>query len=104
MQVINYSKSMFISKNTHWEVFSKIQEALGICYSTSLGQYLGLPSQISKSKCQVFSNLKDQIWKLLQGSKEKLFPRDDKEVLINVVTQAIPIYTMSRFRLLREPL
>lgn len=61
--------------------------------------YLGMPSSNSKNKGNMFSKVKDRIWKLLQSWKEKLFSAGGKEILIKAIAQAILVYTMSCFRL-----
>ena len=58
-------------------------------------KYLGLPTIIGKSKAQVFAELKDWVAKKLSGWKGKLLSIGGSEILIKVVTQAVPTYTMS---------
>ena len=50
----------------------------------------------------VFTCLKEQIWKKLQGYKEKFLSKLGKKILIKVVAQAIPKYAMSIFCLLNN--
>lgn len=45
----------------------------------------------------VFVVLKERVWKKLQGRKEKLLSRVDKEVLLKAVIQSIPNHMMSLF-------
>lgn len=74
-QTINIQKSIFVgSKNTTTDMIQVIKDGLGINYTTILGQYLSLPSQISKNKSDVFRFLKDRVWKVLQGRKERSYP------------------------------
>jgi hypothetical protein len=54
-----------------------------------------------KSKNGAFKYLKDRIWKKIQGSLEQLLAAAGKEVLIKVVAQAIPTFSMSCFKLPR---
>ena len=61
--------------------------------------YVGLPNLIGLAKYHTFSYLKDRIWKKLQGWKGMLLSRARKEILIKIVAQSIPTYTMSVFQL-----
>ena len=62
-------------------------------------KYLGLPSIIGKSKAQVFAEVKDRVAKNLAGWKGKLLSIGGREILIKVMAQAVPTYTMSYFQL-----
>ena len=62
-------------------------------------KYLGLPFFIGRSKKQVFTTLKERVGQKLAGWKGKLLSMGGKEILIKVVAQAIPTYTMSCFQL-----
>lgn len=79
----------------------EIKEVLGIKSETTNEQYLRLPVHIGKSRVSIFTFLKDRIWKKIQGWKEKTLSRAGKEILIKVVAQAIPTYTMSCFEITR---
>ena len=67
---------------------------------TQFEKYLGLPSVIGRAKKKAFHEVKDRIWKRLQGWKEKFLSQAGREVLIKVVIQAIPTYAMSVFSFL----
>ena len=56
--------------------------------------YLGLPTLIGRLKYQAFALLKDKVWKKLRGWKGIMLSRARKEVLIKVVAQSLPTYTM----------
>lgn len=46
-----------------------------------------------------FDNIKQRVWKKLQGWEGKLLSQAGREVLIKVVAQALLTYTMSCFKL-----
>ena len=62
-------------------------------------KYLGLPSIIGKSKNEIFAEIKEKVGRKLSGWKEKMLSMGDKEIVIKVVAQAVPTYTMSYFLL-----
>ena len=63
-------------------------------------KYLGLPSLVGRNKKNTFKEVKAKLAKKLAGWKEKLLSKASKEVLIKAVAQAIPMYTMSCFKIL----
>jgi hypothetical protein len=66
---------------------------------TSHSKYLGLPVIFGRSKNEVFSFVRDRVWKKLKGWKEKFLSRAGKETLIKAVAQAIPSYVMSCYKI-----
>ena len=62
-------------------------------------KYLGLPSLVGRSKRNSFNDIKEKLRKKLARWKEKLLSKAGKEVVIKVVAQAIPTYTMSCFKI-----
>ena len=96
-QQINRDKTtLCFSKSTSQQMQTSIQEALGVPVVKQYEKYLGLPSFIGRKKKESFNNIKQRVWKKLQGWEGKLTRR---EILIEAVAQALPTYTMSCFKL-----
>lgn len=91
--------SFFFSQNTTNEKRGEFLSILGPMQDSRHGKYLGLPSVIRKSKIQVFAKIKGKVAKKLSGWKEKMLSLGGKEILIKVVAQVIPTYTMNCFLL-----
>ena len=99
-QAINRQKtSLFFSKNTRQEVRNEIQQLLGARVMTECEKYLGLPMPNGKSKVGTFKELHGRITKRVMGWKEKFISKAGHEILIKMVAQAIPTYSMSLFKL-----
>ncbi|XP_073367527.1 uncharacterized protein [Aegilops tauschii subsp. strangulata] len=102
-QVVNKEKSAILfSKNTKVEDKGDLMKQLNIAREGFSGKYLGMPVYIGKSKVKAFQYLKEKVWKLLQGWKEKLLSKAGKEILIKAVAQAIPVYAMACFDLTKS--
>ena len=99
-QKINRDKTnILFSSNTSSDMQSHIQSIMGVSAIRQYEKYLGLPALVGRAKKQSFIYIKERVWKKLQGWKEKLLSQTSREVLIKVVIQAIPTYTMSCFKL-----
>lgn len=61
--------------------------------------YLALPMVGGKSKVNTFKGLQERITKRVIGWKEKVISKARKEILIKMVAQAIPTYTMAIFKI-----
>ena len=85
----------FFSRNISQDRRSHLLQFFGSSPSTQFEKYLGLPPIIGRSKRRAFNEIKDCIWKKLQGWKEQLLSQAGREVLIKAVIQAIPTYAMS---------
>ncbi|KAL0411402.1 UNVERIFIED_CONTAM: hypothetical protein Slati_3729900 [Sesamum latifolium] len=79
------------------DTMKQLAEDLGIRLDTTHAVYLGLPALALRSKRTLFAALKDRIWRRIQGWHEKSLSQAGKAVLIQVVVQAIPSYSMSSF-------
>lgn len=99
-QQINVDKSVVVfNKCLLTHVRRCVTNVLNIKEVVSHDKYLGLPTVFLRSKEFFFANLRDRIWKNLQGWKEKLLSKAGKEVLIRAVAYSIPTYAMSCFRI-----
>ena len=70
---------------------------LGVPVIKSYEKYLRLPSFVGRQKKACFNHIKEQIWSRMQGWKEKLLSQAGKEIMIKVVVQSIPTYSISVF-------
>lgn len=92
--------TIFFGKSISLETREHIKEELGVPEIRKYEKYLGLPSLVGRNKKASFNYIKEWIWRKIQGWKEKLLSQARREILIKVVVQAFPIYTMSCFKLL----
>ena len=100
-QQLNCAKtSLFFSSNTPGDVQQEIKNIFGAQVIRQHKKYLGLPSLVGRSKRNSFNDIKEKLRKKLAGWKEKLLSKAGKEVVIKVVAQVIPTYTMSCFKIL----
>ena len=96
-QQINREKTtIFFSKSTSQAVQNTIKAALGVPVVQQYEKYLGLPSFIGRKKKE---NIKQRVWKKLQGWEGKLSSQAGRKILIKAVAQALPTYAMSCFKL-----
>ena len=94
-QQINRDKTqLFFSSNIAPNIRDDIKALIGVTMSTHYEEYLGLPTFIGRAKKQSFMYIRERIWHKLLGWKEKLLSQARREVLIKVVLQAMPTYTM----------
>jgi len=77
----------------------EIATLLGMKVVESHDRYLGLLTLVRKSKTQIFSFIRDRIWKKLKCWKEKTLFRARREVLVTAVMQAILTYILGCFLL-----
>lgn len=101
-QRIHHDKSsIFFSKGVPEAVRDEIKGLLNVPNETLNEKYLGMPSDIGASKNGAFKYLKDRLWSKIQGWIESTISTAGKEVLVKAVAQAVPVYSMSCFKLPR---
>jgi hypothetical protein len=99
-QEINLSKSeVFFSKNLSIAAQEDLSRIMGVNHVLGTRNYLGLPSMIGRKKKQIFSYLKDRVWKHINSWRGRSLSRAGKEIMIKSVLQAIPSYVMSIYLL-----
>lgn len=99
-QAINRQKnSIFFSKNTRTKVKANIQGLLGARIMEDCEAYLRLPMVAGKSKVNTFKALHEKINKKELGWKKKFISKAGREILIKIVAQAIPTYSMGIFKI-----
>ena len=99
-QKLNKEKtSLYFSKNTSKEIKEYVKEKFGARVVQHPEKYLGLPPLVGRGKRKAFNRIKDQVGRKIACWKSKLLSHVGREVLIKVVAQAIPMYTMSVFKI-----
>ncbi|PNX71213.1 ribonuclease H [Trifolium pratense] len=99
-QLVNMQKSEIIfSKMVPNEVKVEVNHILPMTRVDHFSKYLGMPTDIGRSKQQIFNYIKDRVWKKLKGWKEKNLSYAGRGTLLKAVIQAIPTYIMSCFLL-----
>ncbi|KAK2634048.1 hypothetical protein Ddye_028840, partial [Dipteronia dyeriana] len=99
-QLINYEKSsLCVSRVASITEGDRLVHLLSVRRVQWHDKYLGLPSFSSRNKLQLFRDLKERIWRKICGWRGKLLSTGGKEILIKVVIQSIPTYSMGLFQL-----
>ncbi|KAK9929437.1 hypothetical protein M0R45_026537 [Rubus argutus] len=99
-QQINLQKSNVVfSGSVPTHLRQSLAQLLGVEQVSHHEKYLGLPTYVGRFKSDAFAFLKDRLAKKLTGWRSKLLSSAGREVLIKVVAQAMPLYTMSCYLL-----
>jgi hypothetical protein len=94
-----HKTSLFFNRNT---ANSRRQEIISLSRlqaTQRYDKYLGLPTLVGKSRTQAFQCIKDKVWNRLNNWKVKFLSQSRKEILLKVVIQSIPTYSMSVYKL-----
>ncbi|XP_013624943.1 PREDICTED: uncharacterized protein LOC106331160 [Brassica oleracea var. oleracea] len=99
-QCINFDKSsLLFGKRVGANLRQQIKDKLGIQNEGGMGTYLGIPEDISGSKCKLFAFLKKKLMHRVNGWTGRWMSKGGKEVLIKSILLALPTYVMSTFLL-----
>ena len=99
-QRINMNKSsIHFAKGVSGGIREEIMETLDVHNEALSEKYLGMPTDVGTAMNGAFKYLKDRVWKKVQGWMEQTLSAGGKEVLIKVVAQAVPTFSMFCFRL-----
>ncbi|CAN1221817.1 LINE-1 retrotransposable element ORF2 protein [Linum grandiflorum] len=98
-QRVNLTKSdIYFSSNTPSTLKGSLSRLLQVPNLDICSRYLGLPTQISRSRASTFRYIEDRVADVLQGWKAKNLSPAGMEVLIKSIASAIPCYAMSMFK------
>ena len=99
-QCINFEKSsIHFDKRIKTNVRQQIKDTLGIQNEGGIGRYLGIPEDISGSKCKLFEFLKDKLMHRLNGWTGRWLSKGGKKILIKSILLDFPTYVKSSFLL-----
>ena len=84
----------------HQKVFSKKSRLCWVCRPLNIMRNIWVYHLLLGGKKKAcFNQIKERIWKKMQGWKERLLSQAGKDVMIKAVIQSIPTYSMNVFRL-----
>ncbi|XP_013614191.1 PREDICTED: uncharacterized protein LOC106320384 [Brassica oleracea var. oleracea] len=99
-QFINLEKSAItFSAKTPGEAKRRIRDQLQILNEGGLGKYLGLPEHFGRKKRDVFASLVNRIRQRSHSWTTRFLTGAGKLILLKSVLAAMPIYSMSCFKL-----
>jgi hypothetical protein len=91
-QRINKEKSsIFFSKGGPQIVKDAVKGYLQVPNVCLSDRYLGMPTDVGHSKRGTFKYLSGRVWDKVKGWMHKSLSAGDKDILIKLVAQAIPI-------------
>ena len=99
-QKLNKDKtSLFFSKNAMEKVKELVKKMFGAQIIHQHERYLALPLLVGRVKKKAFNCIKDKVGRKIASWKGKLLSIAGREILIKIVAQATPTYTMNCFKL-----
>lgn len=99
-QLLSVAKSsVYFSANTLVETRVAVCLKLDIMSESLNDRYLALLAMVGADRSNCFKHLINRVRALLGGWKEKLLSLGGKEVLLEAVAQAVPVFAKSVFKL-----
>lgn len=90
---------MFFSNNINQGQIKEIKSIFNLNIVSKHEKYMGLPSMVGRRKISFFNDTKLRVLSKLTSWQSKFFSCGGKEVLIKAITQAMPRYAMSVFKI-----
>ncbi|XP_021737156.1 uncharacterized protein LOC110703671 [Chenopodium quinoa] len=98
-QMVNFGKTtVTFSKGVPVDRREDLANALRVNIVDVHDKYLGLPTVVGRSKRVITKDIREKLWKRLQGWKGGYMCKAGRKVLIKAVAQSIPTYAMSVFK------
>ncbi|KAL5560287.1 hypothetical protein UlMin_036498 [Ulmus minor] len=102
-QLVNFDKSeVYFGKDVPNSIRDEVIDFLQVNQVDCHEKYLGFPTFAGRCKEYIFLFIKNRVWNKLGGWNGTGFSAAGKEILLNVVVQAIPIYAMACFKLSKQ--
>ncbi|XP_019099652.1 PREDICTED: uncharacterized protein LOC109132483 [Camelina sativa] len=99
-QQINTSKSLItFGSRVNGQLQNRLKKILAIPNNGGGGKYLGLPEQFGKKKSEMFHYIIDNVKQRTASWRGHYLSPAGKEILIKSVALAMPVYSMSCFKI-----
>ncbi|KAK3217731.1 hypothetical protein Dsin_011701 [Dipteronia sinensis] len=97
--ILSQKSALCVSKRVTRLRAENLAGILGVRLVACHECYLGLPSFVGKNKNELFASICNRVWNRVKRWQNKFFSSGGKKVLLKVVVQSIPTYSMSLFKL-----
>jgi hypothetical protein len=91
--------SILVREGADDNVVNLVKQVLGVERAEFDAKYLGLPMPYGRMQWGVFQSIEERYVKRMVDWKERTLSQVAREVLIKAITQALPTYAMSVFKL-----
>jgi len=101
-KVCEAKSSIYFSNNTEVNTKLEVCESLNKMTETLSDKYLGLSVLVGADRSDCFRHLIDRVNSRINRWKEKLLSMGGKGILIKSIAQAVPVYAMMVFKILKN--